>query len=172
MSAIKQRSRARQNALDMVRTLVVVFAVVLPLWFLGQASPGDSKRIRPIDPSPAYGAYVAATRGPVPASLPSGWDATVAESITTEGVYRVGYVVGDHYLEWQGSTGTEFLLEATDHGRRTGAVTIGEASWERWQGKNGAESLVLHRGTATVLVGGVRETASEAELRQLAALVR
>jgi hypothetical protein len=156
----------------MVRTLAVVFAVVLPLWFLGQASPGDSKRIRPIDPTPAYRAYAAATRGPVPGTLPPGWDATVAESVTTEGVYRVGYVVGDHYLEWQGSTGTEFLVEATDHGRRTGAVAIGGARWERWESKNGAESLVLLRGTATVLVGGVRETASDAELRQLASLVR
>lgn len=166
------RSRARQNALDMIWTLVVVFAIVLPLWFFGQASPEDSKRIRPIDPTPAYRAYVASAKGPVPSTLPDGWVATVADGVTTEGVYRVGYVVGDHYLEWQGSTGTEFLKEATGRGRRTGTTRVGNAMWETWENRDGAESLVLRRGTVTVLVGGVRETASDEELRQLAAAVR
>lgn len=166
-----QTSRARQNALDMLRTLAVVFTIVLPLWFFGQASPGDSKRIRPIDPTAAYRAYTSSVKGPVPGPLPSGWVATVADSRTVEGVVRVGYVIGDHYLEWQGSSGTEFLSAATGEGRRTGSIDVAGVAWETWEDKDGALSLVLRRGSATVLVGGVRETASREEITQLAALV-
>jgi len=165
-------SRARQNAFDMLRTLAVVLVVVIPLWFFGQGSEEDTLAIRPVDPTTAYRAYVADTNGPVPGPLPSGWVATVTDARTTAGVVRVGYVVGEHYLEWQGSTGTAFLLAATDEGRRTGSVVIGGSTWETWVSESGAESLVLRRGNATVLVGGFRETASTEELRQLAALVR
>lgn len=156
----------------MVRTLAVVFALVIPLWFLGQASPGDGKRIRPIDPVPAYQAFRSTAHGPTPSALPEGWTATVADYTTTEGVVRVGYVVGDHYLEFLGSTGTAFLEAATGHGRRTAAVRIGGRTWESWESSDGVQSLVLRQGQATVVVGGVRETASTEELTELAALVR
>ncbi|HTL23856.1 MAG TPA: hypothetical protein VL281_07440, partial [Mycobacteriales bacterium] len=67
-----QKKRGRETALDMVRTLLVVFAVVIPLWFFGQASPSDSKAIRPIDPTETYKDYRAVTGGPAP-STPAGW---------------------------------------------------------------------------------------------------
>ena len=87
-----KKRRGRETALDMLRSLGVVFLLVVPLWFFGQASPSDSKRIRPIDPSEALRAFVSDTRGPVP-TTPAGWVPNVQS--LDGGVVRVGYVVGD-----------------------------------------------------------------------------
>lgn len=164
------KKRGRETVLDMVRTLVVVFAVVLPLWFFGQSSPSDSKRIRPVDPAPAYAAFVQDTRGPVPSGTPAGWTPTV--STYENGLLRVGYVVGDHYLEVAGSRGTAFLEDLTGHGELSGTVPVNGVAWQDYRSADGHRSLVLTRGGVTVLVGGVRETASDTELVALAARVR
>jgi hypothetical protein len=168
---VRGKRRGRETALDMVRTLALVFAVVLPLWFFGQASPGDSKRIRPVDPAAAYAAFVADTHGPVPSSTPPRWTCTVRE-YSTGGVLRVGYVLHDSYVEFSGARGTAFLVDATGNASRVGSLDVGGTAWESWKNASGAQSLVLRRGDVTVLVGGVRETASQAELETFARLVR
>ncbi len=164
------KKRGRETALDMVRTLVVVFAVVLPLWFFGQASPGDSKKIRPVDPQGAYTAFQQDTHGLVLSSTPPGWTCTVRD-YTTGGVIRVGYVHADAYLEFSGASGTSFLDVATGKATRAGTVDVDGTPWQSWENTSGAQSLVLSRGTVTVLVGGVRETATPAELVAFARLV-
>lgn len=155
----------------MVLTLAVVFAVVLPLWFFGRSSPGDSKRIRPVDPSVAYTAFVRDTHGPVPSATPAGWVCTV-RVYGEDGLLRVGYVDGDHYLEFAGSTGTAFLRDETGHAALSGTVPVNGVPWQDYRSADGHRSLVLTRGGVTVLVGGVRETATDAELLELARLVR
>ena len=164
------KKRGRETALDMVRTLVVVFAVVLPLWFFGQASPGDSKKIRPVDPRSAYTAFQQDTHGPVLSSTPGGWTCTVRD-YTSGGVIRVGYVRGDSYAEFSGATGTSFLDVATGKATRVGTVDVDGTPWQSWENPAGKQSLVLTRGAVTVLVGGVRETATQAELVDFARLV-
>jgi hypothetical protein len=168
---VTAKRRGRETALDMVRTLAVVFAVVVPLWFFGRSSPGDSKRIRPVDPSPAYTAFVRDTHGPVPSSTPAGWVCTVS-AYGEDGLLRVGYVDGDHYLELAGAKGTAFLTDETGHGTLAGTVPVNGVAWQDYRSADGHRSLVLTRAGVTVLVGGVRETATDAELLELAALVR
>jgi hypothetical protein len=161
--------RGRETALDMLRTLAVVFVLVVPLWFFGQASPDDSKRIRPVDPTEALQAFAKETGGPLP-STPSGWVVNVKDY--RAGVVRVGYVLGEHYTEFQGSTGTAFLEDATGKGKPVGTVDVAGTPWQSWESQDGHTSLVRTVGSVTVLVGGVRENATQAELEQLAATVR
>ena len=161
--------RGRETALDMVRSLAVVFLLVVPLWFFGQASKEDSKRIRPVDPTEALHAFAAQTGGPVP-STPAGWVVNVKDY--GGGVVRVGYVLGDHYTEFQGATGTGFLEDATGRGKPVGTVDVAGTPWQSWESQDGHQSLVRTVGKVTVLVGGVRENADLAELEKLAATVR
>jgi hypothetical protein len=165
---VSGRTRGRETVVDMLRTLAVIFAVVLPLWFFGQASPSDTKRIRPVDPSDAYRAFAAVDHGPVPRATPPGWTCTVRE-FGEDRVLRVGYVKGEHYLEVAGARGTGFLQEETGRGRRTGTVDVQGTPWESWSNADGAQSLVLSRDGVTVLVGGTRETSSQQELVAFAA---
>ncbi|MCW2599434.1 MAG: hypothetical protein JWM02_1263 [Frankiales bacterium] len=161
--------RGRESVLDMVRSLAVVFLLVLVMWFFGQASPGDSKRIRPVDPTPALQDFVADTAGPVP-TTPHGWVVNVR--VYDQGVVRVGYVLGEHYTEFAGAVGPSFLAVETGKAKRVGTVDVGGVTWQDYRSADGHESLVRTVGKATVLVGGVRENATQAELKQLAATVR
>ena len=166
-----QKKRGRETTLDMVRTLAVVFAVVIPLWFFGQASPGDSKSIRPVDPTEAYAAFAADTHGPTLASTPAGWTCNF-RGYSEDRVLRVGYVRGDSYLEVSGAKGTAFLEEETGKGKPVGTVQVGDTPWQSWENQAGAQSLVLTRDGVTVLVGGTRETATQEDLVAFAAALR
>jgi hypothetical protein len=166
---VTTRKRGRETALDMVRTLAVVFALVLPLWFFGRSSPGDAKKIRPVDPREAYSSFTADTHGPVVARTPSGWTCTVREYDGQ--VLRVGYVHGEHYLEFSGARGTTFLPKATGQASRVGTVDVAGVTWQDYRSADGHQSLVLSRNGVTVLVGGERETSSQDELELFARLV-
>jgi hypothetical protein len=166
----RKPKRGRENVLDMVRSLAVVFLLVLPLWFFGQSSPSDSKRIRPVDPTEAFQAFVQDSHGPVPSGKPASWVTNVRAYDGS--VLRVGYVLGDHYLEYSGAVGTSFLDAATGKAKQVGTVDVAGTSWQDYRSADGHESLVRTVGRVTVLVGGVRENASLAELKTLAALVR
>lgn len=164
-----KRKRGRETALDMVRSLGVVFLLVVPLWFFGQASPGDSKRIRPVDATEALGAFVQDTRAPVP-TTPRGWVVNVARY--DGAVLRIGFVLGAHYTEFAGGAGPMFLETAAGKGSVLGTVHVGGVPWQRYEATDGHQSLVRRIGTTTVLVGGIRENASLEELQTLAATVR
>ena len=166
-----QKKRGRETAIDMVRTLLVVFAVVVPLWFFGQASPGDSKKIRPVDPTEAYAAFAADTHGPTLPSTPGGWTCNY-RGYDESGVLRVGYVRGDSYLEVSGAKGTSFLEAETGKGKPVGTVDVSGTAWQSWENQAGAQSLVLTRDGVTVLVGGTRETSSQDDLVAFAAALR
>lgn len=164
----------RETALDMLRSLAVVFAIVLPLWYFGQPSPSDSKRIRPVDPKPALAGFVQDTRAPAPREAPAGWVVTVATG--GPGQVRVGYVItdgsGERYLEFAGGSGPGFLEQASGRARERGSVLVAGVAWRRYETSDGRESLVRTVNGTTVLVGGVRETATSEELQRLAAAVR
>jgi hypothetical protein len=87
-------------------------------------------------------------------------------------IVRVGYVVAGKYLEFSGAQGMTFLSDATGKAVRTGAVQVGAVTWQDYKAPGGQESLVRTVGPVTVLVGGLRETATLAQLELLAAQVR
>jgi hypothetical protein len=161
--------RGRETALDMVRSLGVVFLLVLPLWFFGQASPSDGKRIRAVDPTEVLQAFVQDTRGPVP-TTPASWTVNVARY--DGGTARIGYVLGDHYTEFAGARGASFLEQEAGKGKVVGAVDVGGVTWQDYRANDGHESLLRTVGQVTVLVGGVRGTSTLDELKTLAATVR
>jgi hypothetical protein len=163
------KKRGRETALDMLRTLAVVFAVVLPLWYFGQASQSDKAKIRPVDPTEALAAFHAETDAPVP-TTPEGWTVTVARGDVGE--VRVGYVIGEHYTEFNGGSGATYLEDVTGKGRDRGPVSAGGAVWRYYVSADGRESLVRVVGRTTLVVGGVREDVTQAQLTVLAATVR
>jgi hypothetical protein len=170
--AAPKKRRGRETVLDMLRTLAVVFALVLPMYLFHQGGPGSRQEIRAVDPTGAYDLASADLGAPAPSTTPQGWTPTVVDTRTVTGVARVGYVVGDHYVEYVASRGDAFLLDATGRGSRVGVDQVAGVVWQLYRSPGGAESLVLRRGGATVVVGGVRETATRAELEELARLVR
>ena len=167
-----QKKRGRETAVDMVRTLLVVMALVVPLWYFGQGAPGDKKHIRPVATSQAYADFVSEFHGPVLGSTPKGWVANVVDTDSVVGVLRVGYVHDHDYLEFAGGRGTDFLLGEMGRTKQVAVVPIGSTTWQEFRTSDGHESLVHLSGDVTVVIGGVRETASHAQLVQFAALVR
>lgn len=165
----KASRRGRETALDMLRTLGVVFLLVIPLWFFGQASPGDGKRIRAIDPTEALRSFATDTGAPV-ASTPAGWIPNVATY--SGGVLRVGFVDGNSYAEFTGGSGPMFLETYAGKGSVDGTVDVAGVSWQKYSSTDGHGSLVREVRGQTLLVGGIREDASDAQLAELAATVR
>lgn len=164
-----KKKRGRESARDMLLSLGVVFLLVVPLWFFGQASPKDSKAIRPVDASGALHDFATDTHGPVP-TTPRGWITNV--QAYGGGVVRVGYVLGKRYAEFSGAIGTTFLADATGNAKKVSTVDVKGVPWDIYESADAHESLVRSFGKVTVLVGGIRETATQAELEVLAATIR
>jgi hypothetical protein len=171
-TAPAKKKRGRETVLDMVRTLAVIFALVLPMYLFHQGGPGSRQRLRPVDPTGAFALAAADLGAPVPAAAPQGWTCTVVDTRTAPGVVRVGYVVGDHYLEYAAAKGDAFLADETGKGAPVGTVVLQGVTWQDLRSSTGAQSLVLRKGGVTVVVGGVRETATPAELEALASALR
>lgn len=154
----------------MVRSLGVVFLLVVPLWFFGQASPSDSKTIRPVDPTEALAVFAQDHHAPVP-STPKGWVVNVARY--DSGTVRIGYVHGDRYDEFTAGGGPMFLETFAGKGSVTGTVDVAGTRWQRYDAVDGgATSLLRTVGDTTLLVGGVRESGPLSDLELLAATVR
>ncbi len=164
--------RGRETALDMIRTLGIVLAVVIPLAYFGQASKSDKARIRPVDPTAALQGFHAETKAPVPGT-PAGWTVTVARGEV--GQVRIGYVIGEHYTEFIGGSGGTFLEDVTGKATDRGPIRVGSEVWRDYVSADGRESLVRTAGTAgtvSLVVGGIREDVTQAQLKMLAATVR
>ncbi len=153
----------------MLRTLGVVFALVIPLWFFARASPGDSKAIRPVSEAAALRAFADDTRAPVP-TAPAGWVVNVASYDAR--IVRVGFVRKDSYAEFTGGSGAGFLETYAGKGSVDGTVDVNGTPWQKFTTVDGHTSLLRDVSGVTVLIGGIRETASDAELEELAATVR
>ena len=176
-----KRKRGRENVRDMVLSLALCVAVIVPVWFLGQPAPSDSKGLRVVDTAADVSAFRAAAPGvPVPGPLPAGWRPT---SSTFEGSQlRIGYVTPDDgYVEYAGqgaapapgaAVGGTFLREQTGRGTAGTTLAVGDRRFTVYSDREGHTSLVHERGVGTVVVGGLRETAEDDELAELAAALR
>ena len=165
----KQR-RGRETAADMIRSLGLVLAIVLVVFFLARAPERDEQAIRVVDPSGDVQAFASAAPGSaVPRAMPDGWKPTVSE-YERDGLLRVGWVTPKgEYAEYAAHPrpGETFLTDITDEAPRVGTVDIGGVTWTQYQ-KDEAISLVRSYGTTLVVLGTLRDTASLEELRVLA----
>lgn len=172
--APSRKKRGRETAGDMIRSLLVVFALVVPLWFLAQPPKSDSQTLRVVDPTADVSAFRAAAPGVPTPTTPAGWKPT-SSTPDLPASLRIGYVVpGEQYAEYAASTGAAgaFLPGITGNGSRVGSFTVGGTDWQLWRDGDGHTSLVQTLPAGTVVVGGVRETASLDQLRTLALTVR
>lgn len=169
-----KKKRGRESALDMVRSLGLVLIVVIAAWWLAQPNKEDKQEIRVIDSSASVQALLREAPGtPVP-TTPVGWKPTVDDA-DADNSLRLGYVTpDDQYLEYAVSTSSspDFLADITGKGAKVGDFTIDGVTWEQYAAQGGdAVSLVRTVGSATVVVGGLRETSSLEDIRTLAATV-
>ena len=168
-----KKPRGRETAGDMVRSLGLVLVGVLAIWFLAQPPDSDEQRIRVVDPAPAYSAFAAdVPQVPVPGFLPAQWRPTSASVTSSPTALRVGYVTpSEQYAEYSASTGPreDFVEEFTgSDARRLDEVQVAGGTWEQYEDEDGSLSLVRSYGSATVVLGSKRASASLAELRTLA----
>ena len=168
----RKRKRGRETAADMVRSLGLVMLAVIPIWFLAQPPKSDEVPLREVDPTGAVQAFAAdVPQAPVPGTLPAGWRATSSSYTGGQSALRVGWVTPEEqYAEYAASTAArEDFLEETvgEKAERVGAVTVDGASWEQYREEDGSLSLTRSYGSATVVVGTRRATATLAELEVL-----
>ena len=166
-AAPAKKKRGRESAGDMVRSLGVVMILVLALWFFGQASPSDSHRVRPVDPTQELTDFARSAPGvPLPRAVPAGFVANV--SLLSPAGLRIGYVIGkEHFAEFAASRESSFVTDQTGRGAPVDTVDVGGNPWQHVR-SGGHDSLVKAYGPVSVVVGGIRDTATVAELTSLA----
>jgi hypothetical protein len=156
----------------MVRSLGLVLAIVAVVFFLAQPPHSDAKKIRVVDPTSDVQAFAAvAPAGAVPRTMPAGWRSTVSTYDPDTGVLRIGWVTPKGaYAEYAAASRPDprFVPDLTDHVPTTGSVDVGETRWQTYRQSNGY-SLVRSYGAVSVVLGTLRDTASLADLRVLAA---
>jgi hypothetical protein len=167
------RRRGRETSGDMVRSLLVVLALVFVVVALAVRPTPDSE-VRRFDYSGVLAQAQDQARYDVlaPIGLPDTWRATSARTDSGDGAvtWHVGFVTpADAYAGLEQSDGDagSFVDHLAADGRAAGTVTIGGATWRRVEGGDPEpRALVLRRDGVTTLVVG---SASWAELRTLAA---
>lgn len=169
----RPNARMRQTIGDMVRSMLVVLAVVAVVLLVTWRPQPDPVRV--VDTTPAVTAASAEAAFPVlvPSGLASGWRPTSARWEPTaksgeEPVLHIGYVTpSDQYAQVSLSAATSeaYLLEQTDDGRPTGRTrTVAGQEWQEWEGVDRRSLLALSPQVSVVVSGG----ASWEELAALA----
>lgn len=168
----KKKKRGRESAADMVRSLGLVILIVVPIWYLAQPPKSDEAELREVDPRGAIEAFAAdVPTAPVPGPLPTDWRATSSTYRGGERTLRVGWVTPQaQYAEYAASTSPRqaFLDEVVgEKVEQLEPVTVDGVVWEQYRDPDGSLSLTRSYGSATVVVGSKRATASLAELEVL-----
>jgi len=167
-----KKKRGRETAGDMVRSLGLVLAGVVVVFFFAQPPDSDIERLRPVDAAGDISAFRAdAPAAAVPEGLPERWVSTVSLLTGEPRALRIGYnTPTGAYAEYAASTAPAAGLveDLTGRGERLDPVDVGGASWEQYRDSDGSLSLVRAYGPVTVVVGTLRATAPLSELRVLA----
>lgn len=170
------KRRGRETATDMVRSLGLVLAAVVAVWYLAQPPDSDVAQLRVVDPSSDLSAWSNSDRtAPAPDGLPADWRPTVSEYSSPPDTLRVGYnTPSRQYAEFAASAGpsAEFLEQVVGGAPQSGSVDVDGTPWARYVDDDGSVSLVRSAGPITVVVGTLRATASDDELLVLARSVR
>jgi len=155
----------------MVRSLGIVLAIVLFVWFFARPPHSDEKKIRLVDPTSDLQAFTSAVPGgAVPRTMPKGWQTTVSRYEPESGLLRIGWVTpAGHYAEYAAAAHPSqgFLADITGEAPKAADVDIDGTAWTQYR-KDDAISLVRTYGTTTVVLGTLRDTATVDELRVLA----
>lgn len=168
-----KKKRGRETAGDMIRSMGLILLIIIPVWYLAQPPDSDEAEIRVVDPSADVAAHRQALPGvAVPGVLPPEWQPT--SSTLEPGALRIGWVTpSEQYAEYASSTaGPAFLEQITGAGSVVGTLDVGGVTWQEYRDAEDHTTLVREVAGATVVVGGVRETVDDAELRTLAEAVR
>ena len=168
-----KKQRGRESAGDMLRSLGLVMIIVVALWFFAQPPKSDAQKVRPVDPTQQVLDFTRTASGaPVP-HTPPGFTSNVAV-VDPDGL-RIGYVTAaKQYAEIAETTGpsTAFVARQSAKGAVVGTVDVAGAPWQQLRSADGLVSLSKVFGRVTVVVGGLRASASLPELQILAATVR
>jgi hypothetical protein len=168
---VAKGKRGRETTADMVRSLGLILAIVVVVWFFARPPASDEKAIRVVDPTEDVQAFTAdVPGGAVPRAMPAGWKTTVANYDRTTGLLRLGWVTpAGHYAEYAAAAHPPpgFLTDYTGDGPRGASIDIGGTAWTQYRAGD-AISLVRAYGTTTVVLGTHRATATLDELRVLA----
>lgn len=166
-----KRKRGRESVGDMIRSLALVLLVVLVIFVFGRPSSRDEARVRSVDPGPDISSFTSQFAGaPVPRRLPAGWTPTVSDLAGSPEALRIGYnTPGKQYAEYDGVVrpDAKTLLQLVGSTQPLGQVEIAGVGWQRYRDSDGSLSFVREQGPITVVVGGTRASATEAELRVL-----
>ena len=164
---------------DMVRSLLVIFAIVAAVLVLMPRPNGDTVRLVDWRPFALKAQGGAAYEVLEPSALPTGWRSTSAQVAAAPGGGSVAWTVGfvtpeDAYAALAQSDGDtrSYVADFTKQGAREGTVRVAGRAWERRSrqvGKEERRSLVRDDGDSVVLVTG---TARWAELERLAGALR
>ena len=167
-----KKKRGRETAGDMVRSLGLVMAGVVVVFFFAQPPDSDTERIRPVDAAGDISALRAdVPAAPVPGDLPDRWVSTVSSLTGEPRGLRIGYnTPSGEYAEYAASTAPadQSVEDLTGRGERLDPVDVGGAAWQQYRDADGSLSLVRAYGAVTVVVGTMRATAPLSELRVLA----
>ena len=168
----RKKKRGRETAGDMVRSLGLVMAGVVVVFFFAQPPDSDTERIRPVDVAGDINAFRAdAPAAAAPGGLPDRWVSTVSALIGEPRALRIGYnTPTGAYAEYAASSApsAQVVEDLTGRGERLDPVDVGDATWEQYRDGDGSLSLVRAYGAVTVVVGTLRATAPLSELRVLA----
>ena len=176
MSETAVRGRASRSVADMVRSLVVVGAVVIVLVLIVPRPSAVNQP--PVDVTgTAQGAQPSAGFAlSVPQGLPAEWRATSAHLLDgTDHVqtWHVGYQTADaQYAAVEQAKGATavWLRANTQDGDPVGTTTVDGATWSQFLHENRLQRTLLYvHGDLTTLVTG---TASWADLVTLAASLK
>jgi hypothetical protein len=167
-----KKKRGRETARDMILSLGLVFAAVVPVWYFAQAPDSDEQELREVDPAGSIDAFAADQPGvPVPRALPDAWRATSATYGGGDRSLRVGWVTPTtQYAEYSASNDErEEFLDATvgEEVEQLASLTVDGEEWEQLREPDGSLSLTRTYGTTTVVLGTKRATAPLAELEVL-----
>ncbi|MEO6204946.1 MAG: DUF4245 family protein, partial [Mycobacteriales bacterium] len=99
-----KRKRGRESTGDMIRSLGLVLAIVVVVFWLAKPPASDEQALRVVDPTGDVSSFAQAHPGvPVPTGVPTGWRATVTDSGRDQ--LRVGWVTpAGTYVEYAAST--------------------------------------------------------------------
>lgn len=156
----------------MVRSLGLVLAGVVVVWYFAQPPASDAQRVRVVDPVADLRAFSAVVpAAPVPTRVPADWRPT-STTLTGSTALRIGYVLpGERFAEYAASTepAERFVPDLTGSPAAPSLppVDVDGVAWQQYSDDDGSLSLVRTFGPVTVVAGTKRGTATLDDLRVL-----
>jgi hypothetical protein len=157
----RRNPRLRQTIGDMVRSMLLVLAVVGAILLVTWRPSPEAVKVIDITPVLAFAESTATFPLTSPVGLSDGWRPTSARFEPTEKsvpdpVLHIGYVTpADAYAQVSQSTNrtSAYSAEQTDSGRPVGSLTVDGSTWEKWE-RGDRRSLVRSDDAVLTIVSG------------------